>query len=92
MPKLSQSAQARWSRRKKAAGCCARCGQRRNQYKHLCDRCQGLKAAYMRRYRAAKKAALKMVADEILHPKSVSRPAEMATAFPATLGGIPVDN
>lgn len=55
MPRLSQSAQARWSRRKKAAGNCARCGKPRGQYKHLCDRCQGLKAAYMRRWRAARK-------------------------------------
>jgi predicted amidophosphoribosyltransferase len=54
--KLCQSPQARWARKKKAAGACARCGEPRGKYKQLCNPCQAKQTQYMARYRAAKKA------------------------------------
>ena len=54
--KLSQSPQARWARKKKAAGCCARCGQPRNRYRQLCDAHQQEFTTYMRARRAHKRA------------------------------------
>lgn len=48
---LSQSPQARWSRRKKRAGLCARCGEPRQHYRQLCDTHQQEHAAYMRAWR-----------------------------------------
>lgn len=53
--KLSQSPQARWSRKQKKRGNCSRCGNQRNRYRQLCDRCQSLTTEYMRQYRAARK-------------------------------------
>ena len=53
--KYSQSPQARWSRKKKKQGRCARCGEPRGKYKQLCDFHQGQFTAYMREYRAKTK-------------------------------------
>lgn len=52
--KLSQSPQARWSRKKKARGQCARCGKDRAKYTQLCDACQVKASAYMRAWRKRK--------------------------------------
>lgn len=54
--RLSQKPQARWARKKKSWGQCARCGAERNKYKQLCDLCQPKATAYMRAYRARRKA------------------------------------
>ena len=55
--KKSQSPQARWARKKKKAGMCARCGEKRNKYKQLCDFHQGQQTEYMRQRRAKEKNA-----------------------------------
>jgi len=57
--KLSQTAQACWSRRKKRAGCCTRCGEPRNRYKQLCDFHQGEFSAYMKAWRARRATELR---------------------------------
>ena len=50
--KLSQSPQARWARKQVKRGNCARCGEKRNCYKQLCDFHQGQFTTYMRERRA----------------------------------------
>lgn len=60
MPKLSP--QAKWARRQKRKGRCARCGQRRTRHRQLCDVCQYKFTVYMRAWRAAHKAKLQEVA------------------------------
>ena len=54
--KLSQKAQARWSRKQKRLGCCSRCGQPRDRYRQLCNPCATVFAAYMKAWRAARRA------------------------------------
>ena len=53
------SPQSRWSKRKKGAGRCARCGKPRNRYAQLCDKHQAAVTAYMRQWRAARREAAK---------------------------------
>lgn len=53
--KFSQSPQARWSRKQKGRGRCARCGEPRKRYKQLCDEHQEEFTSYMRAYRARNK-------------------------------------
>jgi hypothetical protein len=51
----SQSPQARWSRKKKKQGRCARCGEPRNRYAQLCDTHQAEFTAYMKAWRTRRK-------------------------------------
>jgi hypothetical protein len=53
--RLSQSAQARWARRKVRAGRCRICGEKRNHYASLCDKHQKTFTLYMRAWRAKRK-------------------------------------
>lgn len=57
-PRLGASAQARWMRRQQEKGNCRACGKPRPAtLKQLCEPCQAKANSYMKRYRAAKKAA-----------------------------------
>lgn len=49
--KLSQTPQARWSRKMIRRGRCRICGQKRTKFKQLCDYHQGIFNTYMRAYR-----------------------------------------
>ena len=63
MNRKSQTAQARWSRKQKKRGRCARCGTKRNRYKQLCDFHQGQFTIYMRNRRAKAKLAKETTSD-----------------------------
>jgi hypothetical protein len=58
-----QSPQSKWAKKKKGQGRCSRCGQPRNRYRQLCDAHQTAFNAYMRAWRASRKAA-KAVRDD----------------------------
>jgi predicted amidophosphoribosyltransferase len=55
---MKLSPQSRWAKKQKRRGYCARCGNKRNRYRQLCDVCQAATTAYMRAWRKRQKEKL----------------------------------